>query len=78
MYVHISLSLSLSLSLRYAKTQQDDSPLYVFDADFGDEGKPTLPLLNEYEVRHTKKERLFNNDSIQLVQQLVQQLVKFT
>ena len=46
------VKIRLDYFARYAKEQKDDSPLYVFDADFGDEGKPTIPLLEEYSVHH--------------------------
>lgn len=44
------VKIRLDYFARYAREQKDDSPLYVFDADFGDEGKPTIPLLEEYSV----------------------------
>lgn len=43
----------------YARTQKDDSPLYVFDADFGDDGKVTQPLLQDFSVPHYFNEDLF-------------------
>jgi len=53
------VKIRLDYFARYAATQKDDSPLYIFDADFGDEGKPTLPLLDEYSIPEYFKEDLF-------------------
>ena len=53
------VKLRLDYFAAYARQQRDDSPLYIFDADFGDEGKPTQPLLNEFAVPEYFREDLF-------------------
>ncbi len=39
----VQVKLRLKHFLRYMATQSDDSPLYLFDADFGDSGAPLVP-----------------------------------
>jgi hypothetical protein len=54
------VKLRLDHFVRYAEEQRDDAPLYVFDADFGDEGKPTVPLLGDFAVPHYFGEDLYS------------------
>jgi len=44
------VKLRLDHFVRYVEEQKDDAPLYIFDADFGDEGKPTIPLLDDFSM----------------------------
>eukprot|EP00802_Teleaulax_amphioxeia_P011316 Tamp_11348.p1 GENE.Tamp_11348~~Tamp_11348.p1 ORF type:complete len:475 (+),score=114.07 Tamp_11348:193-1425(+) len=53
------VKIRLEHFVRYALEQKDDSPLYIFDADFGDEGKATKPLLDEFAVPEYFREDLF-------------------